>query len=127
MNEEFQQELEQPLDLQMLNELRALQTEDSPQDVIGELIDLLLSTAPPLLEKIRQAIADGDSDALYRSAHSLKGNCASMGAVVLAAQIKELELMGRQNQMEGASEKLVQVEKEYARAIEAVEQERGKK
>jgi HPt (histidine-containing phosphotransfer) domain-containing protein len=114
-----------PLDAQMLNDLRALKSGGQP-DLIGELLDLLLSVAPPLLEKIRLAAAQGNNETLFRSAHSLKGSCASVGAVALAARLKEMEQMGRENHLAGVTEKIVQVETEYARAIHALESERRK-
>jgi HPt (histidine-containing phosphotransfer) domain-containing protein len=114
-----------PLDTQMLNDLRALQSGGQP-NLIGELLDLLQSVAPPLLEKIRLAAAQGDSETLFRSAHSLKGSCASVGAVALAARLKEVEQMGRENHLAGVTEKIAQVESEYARAILALKNERGK-
>ena len=115
-----------PLDVPMLADLRALQVEGQP-DLIGELLDLLLTVAPPLLEKIRLAGAQGDHETLYRSAHSLKGSSASVGAVALAAGLKEIEQMGRGNQLEGVTEKIAQVETEYARATQALESERRKR
>lgn len=113
-----------PLDVEMLNTLRALQPEGDA-DVIGELFDMFQSVAPPLLEKIRVAVAQRDSELLYKSAHSLKGNSASLGATTLAALLKELELMGRMGDLQGATEKIAQVEKEFERALHALENERN--
>jgi HPt (histidine-containing phosphotransfer) domain-containing protein len=115
----------EPLDTQMISDLRGLQMEGQT-NLIGDLLDLLLSVAPPLLVKIRLAAAQGDHETLYRSAHSLKGSSASVGAVALAARLKEVELMGRENHLEGVTEKIAQAEKEYARAIHALEGERAK-
>lgn len=106
-----------PLDTQVLESLRALQTDG--QDLIGELVDLLLRDAPPLLEAIRAALARGDAEVLRKSAHRLKGSAASLGAVVLAARLLELEQLGKQNQLEGAPAKAAEVEAEYARACGA--------
>jgi len=111
-------ENEYPLDAQMLDSLRALQPEGGP-DVIIELFEMFQSVAPPLLEKIRVAAAQGDSDALSKSAHSLKGNSASLGATILAAQLKELEQMGRMKNLHGVADKVARVEREYTRARDA--------
>ncbi|MBI5652202.1 MAG: Hpt domain-containing protein [Chloroflexi bacterium] len=107
-----------PLDAQMLDSLRALQPEGGP-DVIIELFEMFQTVAPPLLEKIRVAAAQGDSDTLYKSAHSLKGDSASLGASILAAQLKELEQMGRMKKLSGVSDQLARVEREYTRALTA--------
>jgi HPt (histidine-containing phosphotransfer) domain-containing protein len=62
---------------------------------------------------MRQAVADGDADALRRAAHSLKSNSTSFGAVTLSAQAKELETMGKAGSLEGASGKLERLAAEY--------------
>jgi HPt (histidine-containing phosphotransfer) domain-containing protein len=114
-----------PLDIQMLDDLRALQSEGDP-NLIGELIDLLVGVAPALLEKIRCAAAQGDAETVYRSAHSLKGSSAGVGAIALAARLKQVELMGREKHLDGVMEKIAEIELEYTRAIAALENERGK-
>ena len=47
-----------------------------------------------MLSDLRQARADGDADLFRQSAHSLKSNANIFGAVALAAQARELELEG---------------------------------
>ncbi len=115
----------QPLDLVMIETLRGLQPEDAP-DIIGELLDMFLKTAPPLLEQIRTAAAQNNSEVLYKSAHALKGNSAALGAVALAECAKQVEMMGRMKNLQDVANQVALVEQEYARAIEALEQQRAK-
>jgi HPt (histidine-containing phosphotransfer) domain-containing protein len=111
-----------PLDVSMLDGFRAMQSEGAA-DLVRELCDMFRSAAPPLMDAIRNAIAQDDSDMLYKSAHTLKGSSATMGARFLADQLQELEHMGRMRDLAGASEILAQAEKEYARALTAMESE----
>ncbi|MBI5304024.1 MAG: Hpt domain-containing protein [Chloroflexi bacterium] len=110
------------LDLATIETLRALQPEGMG-DIIGELLDMFRKTAPPLLQQLRVAAERGDSEALYKTAHSLKGTSAALGAAALAAQAKEIEMMGRMRNLQDVTTQVALVEQEYARALDALEQQ----
>ncbi|MEA3350556.1 MAG: response regulator, partial [Chloroflexota bacterium] len=80
-----------------------------------ELISAFLEDAPAMLTAIEQACKAGDTTALRRSAHSLKSNSAEFGLTELSKCARELEIMGKNKQMEGADEKVVQVRSKYER------------
>jgi len=63
---------------------------------------------------LRQALAAGNAPNFQRAAHSLKSNSASVGALGLSAQAKELEMIGRSGQLTGAAEKLDALAASYA-------------
>jgi HPt (histidine-containing phosphotransfer) domain-containing protein len=81
-----------------MNTFNALK-ESTGADFIGELIDAFLDDAPDGLSQMRTALANGDVDTFRREAHSLKSNAATFGAMELSALAKELELMGRENNL----------------------------
>jgi CheY-like chemotaxis protein len=92
-------------------------------EALAELIGIYLGDAPRYVGTMRQAVGKGDSQALFRAAHTLKPGSASLGALPLATLCEELELMGRGGTVEGALEKVEQVEAEYGRVktlLEAV-------
>jgi CheY-like chemotaxis protein len=66
------------------------------RDLLGEVIATFLRESPPQLTKIRQAVADRDSQALERAAHRLKGSIGffSTGGAFHAAW--DLEQMSRE-------------------------------
>lgn len=64
-------------------------------DFEREVLDEYLASAPTDVEKIRQAIAAHDADALGRAAHALKGSSATIGAKGLAVIAKDLEMAGK--------------------------------
>jgi len=80
-----------------------------------ELIALFLEETLDLLAELREAVAKGDAESLQRVAHTLKGSSATLGAMRLSDLCKELEIMGRRGALEGAAEKVAQVETEYER------------
>ena len=63
-------------------------------DFVAELVDTFAEEAPPLLDEMRKALADGAAERFRRAAHSIKSNSSTFGATRLAAMARELELNG---------------------------------
>jgi HPt (histidine-containing phosphotransfer) domain-containing protein len=72
----------------------------SGDDFIGELIDAFLEDAPNMLDAMRTALEAKDVESFRRNAHSLKTNANTFGAMELGELAKELEAMGRDNNLE---------------------------
>jgi HPt (histidine-containing phosphotransfer) domain-containing protein len=81
---------------------------------VAELLAAFLEDSPQLVAQMRQAFADKDADTFRRAAHSLKSNSANFGALNLSALAKELEMMGKAGQIEGAGVKLERLATDYA-------------
>ena len=90
-------------------------------DFIGELIDAFLTDAPRMLAEMHQALSAGSAEGFRRPAHSFKSNSATFGALTLSALAKELEMMGKGGALEGAPDKLAQLEAEYKRVQDELE------
>jgi HPt (histidine-containing phosphotransfer) domain-containing protein len=88
------------------------------EDFARELIDTFLQEAPPMLAALRSALAAGTAEAFRRSAHSLKSNAHTFGALALAALARDLELQGLAGMPAGALEAL---DAEYARVVPALQ------
>jgi PAS domain S-box-containing protein len=92
------------------------------RDETGEVVNIFLENGARLMEEMRQALLKQDSNAIERAAHTLKSSSATFGALTLSALCKELELLGRQNQLAGAEEKVRCAESEFERVkVEIVE------
>ena len=74
---------------------------------------MYLNQAPQLLNTIRDAVAHNDALALQRAAHSLKSSSANVGAMQLAAFSKEMEALGKAQQVAQAVSLLASMEAEY--------------
>ena len=72
----------------------------SGADFINELIDAFLDDGPHMLTQMETALINKDGVSFRRNAHSLKSNANTFGATELGALAKELELMGRENNLE---------------------------
>ena len=72
----------------------------SGADFINELIDAFLEDAPHMISEMRAALTTKDVESFRRNAHSLKSNANTFGALELAALAKELEFMGKENNLD---------------------------
>ncbi|MDS4029264.1 MAG: response regulator [Candidatus Contendobacter sp.] len=112
-----------PLARSALDQIRALQRPGAP-DLLSKIIGLYLESAPKLLQKMREAVAVEDSEALRQAAHSLKSSSANLGAIQLAAACKKLEQEGRERQWVDSAELLRELEIRYQQAQDALDLER---
>jgi HPt (histidine-containing phosphotransfer) domain-containing protein len=83
------------------------------EDYIGELVDAYLDDSPQLIAAMRDCLKSNDADAFRRSAHSLKSNSASLGAITLSGMARELEMVGKSGDLTGAPPLLEQLTLEY--------------
>ena len=75
-------------------------------DFITELIDTYIGETSGLVDQLQQALTGQDAAAFGRLAHSIKSSSASLGALVFSQQARELEMMGKANDLSGAQAKL---------------------
>lgn len=71
----------------------------SGEDFINELIDVFLEEAPGMIQNMESALANGDAELFRRNAHSLKSNAYTFGAARLGEISRDLEMMGRENNL----------------------------
>lgn len=107
---------ESVIDLPTFNSLK----EVGGADFIIELIDTFLEDAPHMLNDLNKALADNNPDLFRRTAHSLKSNGNTFGALAFAELAKELEYLGRDNQLDVAGDKYKNLTAEYAKVEAAL-------
>jgi HPt (histidine-containing phosphotransfer) domain-containing protein len=78
-------------------------------EFIFELIDTYNTETTTLIVQLRKSLADGESASFCRYAHSIKSSSASLGAFEFSQQAYELEMMGKSNNLRGASSKVDQL------------------
>ena len=94
--------------------LRSLAQATSPS-VLNEIYQAFLGSAVDYLPALRQAVQAGDSEALSRTAHALKGASANIGGHTLAELCRQLETLGHSRSVAEADQLLGRVESEFAR------------
>ena len=104
------------IDLATFTELK----ETTGAEFTAELVDTFLDEAPQLLEQLAAALAAGQADAFRRTAHSLKTNALTFGALALAAQARELEQRSIDSVTADSAHPLHALAQEYARVAVAL-------
>ncbi len=89
-------------------------------EFVDELIDTFMADSPQLIAQLRQALTDNNAEVFRRAAHSLKSNGASLGAMVLSAHARGLEMLGKAGDIAGAGAGVDQLAGEYERAALAL-------
>jgi len=75
----------------LVDDARMRMFRDDYSDIAGQLVDLFLTSTPPLLDDLRAAADAGDHDELRRAAHKLKGSCQNIGATFMATLCRTIE------------------------------------
>jgi signal transduction histidine kinase/ligand-binding sensor domain-containing protein/CheY-like chemotaxis protein/HPt (histidine-containing phosphotransfer) domain-containing protein len=89
-----------------------------------EVVDGFVKETPLRLERLRSALVRGDAEELAFIAHSLKGISGQLGALRVAALSGELEGRGRNEDLDGASGLLAEIENEAARVVLMLESQK---
>ncbi|TXT37270.1 MAG: diguanylate cyclase, partial [Comamonadaceae bacterium] len=81
---------------------------------VGQVIRPFLEDMPVYLEQMEAAAEAGDSDALRRAAHAVKGAAGNFGAVALVTLAKEMEALAEKGQNDAAGRLTARMRAEYA-------------
>jgi len=77
---------------------------DGDWNFLKEVVDVFLSDYPRLLDDLRRAHKESDSDTLMRAAHSLKGMMKNFQAEPAAEVAFELEKKGKEKNFDGVAD-----------------------
>ena len=83
-------------------------------DFINELVQTYFDETPGLLAKLNESLTRQDAEEFRRTAHSIKSTSNSFGALALGTLARELEMMGKEQHLEGAPAKVKKLETDYA-------------
>ena len=87
---------------------------------VCELIDAFLEESPGYLRTMREGLANSDADPIRRAAHTLKSTAATLGALVLSDQAREVEARTRAGQLAGLEGSIEALDERYQRAEQAM-------
>jgi PAS domain S-box-containing protein len=83
------------------------------EEFLAEVIDTFLDDAPALVAMLGTSRERGDAEELRRTAHSLKSNGQTFGAKEFSELCRELEERAKRGELEGASELVNRIDREY--------------
>ncbi len=107
------------IDHNALHSLRSMLGSQA-ETMLPELVATFCETTQSLIDDIERALPATSAEPIYRAAHSIKSNALTLGATALAQAARELELMGKADQLDRAAESLALIQREYKRAEEAL-------
>jgi HPt (histidine-containing phosphotransfer) domain-containing protein len=110
------------LDPHTIAELRRARDEYGNPLLIRQLVEIYRTNAPKRIAQFREAIAGADAKMLGLVAHTLKTNCAMLGATGMAAMCATLEEYGEKATFDGATALLEAVESEFEKVLAALAQ-----
>jgi CheY-like chemotaxis protein len=84
-------------------------------DLLKEIADMFLEESPGLLDRMRQAAAQGDCKTLERAAHTIKGSVSNFAAKSAVEAAQRLEQIGREGDLSQADEAYQALEQEIER------------
>lgn len=88
-----------------------------------ELVEIFLQDTPARIAEIEAGLATGDSKALARAAHSIKGSSGNFGAARLSDAARQIEQLGRQEQFAQVPAEMLRLRSEYDRVEAALKLE----
>jgi len=81
-----------------------------------EIVGIYVEDTPRRILDLKSSLAAGDATLFTRSAHTIKGSSANVGAVVLAATAERLENQSRKEGLADVAALVAECEKEFERA-----------
>lgn len=103
------------IDQQVIRQLRELR-----EGLLTRIIELFRSSSPALLEQLAAAVAQGNADAVYKTAHNFKNSAANLGLVDLAAACRDCEATARQGEMDNAIQQLEGIQRLYGLSLQSL-------
>jgi PAS domain S-box-containing protein len=90
-------------------------------DILIDVIDIFKEEAPAQIANLRQAIEAKDHKLLNFSAHKLKSSSLNFGAARFSELCGQLEDMAEQGELDGAMERLVEIETRFPQVVAGLE------
>ncbi|HXG12618.1 MAG TPA: response regulator [Gemmataceae bacterium] len=93
----------------------ALEYVGGDRQLLADLVAIFFEECPRWLDELRRAVMERSAADVKRTAHNLKGAMSHFGAHAAREVALRLEMMGREGNLDGATEALADLEKEIER------------
>jgi histidine phosphotransfer protein HptB len=103
------------IDPEAIETLKELNPDDQGA-FLREIVGIYIEDTPRRLQDLRASLASGDLALFTRTAHTIKGSSANVGAVALAGVAERLEAMSRKEGLGGVAGLVADCEAQFARA-----------
>ena len=109
-----------PIDQSQIELLRSL--DDGDGTLLARIIDQFAAEGGHAAGELADAVSRGECRTIERTAHTIKGASANVGATDLTEVCAAIEACGRQADLDGAARLIDRFQTEFARAREALSQ-----
>ncbi len=99
-----------------------LKSFDGEEEFLAELVEIFINDAPEQLSGIKEAVDNCICKDLEKSAHKLKGAVANFGEKAAFEAAFKLEMMGRENRLDGVKETYDTLVNEVACLVNALKE-----
>jgi PAS domain S-box-containing protein len=100
---------------------KALEGLGGDEQLLHEVMGIFLEDLPKHMSGLRQAVAEGNAEALAKIAHSLKGELGYLGISELSQKACELEEMGWKSDLENARGTFAAFEAQMSAVVASIE------
>jgi CheY-like chemotaxis protein len=112
-----------PADRKVFDKSVLIEILEGDEDLCAQILGLFLEETSGQLKSLKEALDREDPLSLERQAHSLKGASANVGACRFRDSAARLEEIGRGKRLEGARGLIEELEEEFERFRESVQEE----
>jgi len=102
------------------NMAKTLEQLGGDETLLQEVVEIFLDEAPKHLAALRLAVIQGIAETVETTAQILKGELGYMGLPGMSQKARELEEMGRSNNLEGAASLLSQFEGDISGLLSSI-------
>jgi HPt (histidine-containing phosphotransfer) domain-containing protein len=100
-----------------LNAAQILDRLGGDEKLFQEVVEIFLEEGPKQITSLRRAIAERDAAGLESAAHNLRGELGYLGISRVSQKARELEEMGRSNDLQHSAETLAVLESEISEVL----------
>jgi HPt (histidine-containing phosphotransfer) domain-containing protein len=105
------------IDPEAINNLRELNPGDGGE-FLKEIISIYIEDTPKRIADLKSSMAAGDVPLFTRSAHTIKGSSANVGAFVLKGVAERMESLSRREGLKSMATLVADCEAEFAKAAD---------
>jgi len=108
------------IDMSVLDRLRTLGRRNGPAP-LGRAVACFVDVGPSLAGTMRASFENGDTEELWRAAHSLKSSSGALGATQLAKKCAQIEALARQSNLAAVRPLMEDLDRWVTAAIERLQ------
>jgi len=97
----------------ILDRMELLERLGEDKEFLEEVLNIFLQDAPGRILSLREAISKNDARGIRFQAHTLKGSCATVAAMALKEDARQIELAGENSDLNRAKDLLPLLQKDF--------------